>query len=95
VTIAVTTRLLVYATTCASLPILRWRKSAPQAAYLISFGIVLSAVSLILIVWLLTNVDYRKEGLPILISAGIGFVLYFINRLTNNGKNENKNASEI
>jgi hypothetical protein len=34
-------------------------------------------VSLLLIVWLLTRVDFRKEGLAILIAAAIGIVLYY------------------
>ncbi|HEX8737794.1 MAG TPA: amino acid permease [Pyrinomonadaceae bacterium] len=80
--IATITRLLVYATTCASLPVFRGRQNAPKAEFLAPLGIVVTVLSLILIVWLLTNVDYKKEGLAILISAAVGIVLYFVFRVS-------------
>lgn len=76
-TIATITRLLVYATTCASLPVFRQKTNAPEAKFLAPFGIVAAVLSLLLIGWLLTNVDFRREGLAILIAALIGLVLYF------------------
>jgi amino acid transporter len=79
-TIATITRLLVYATTCASLPVFRRRNDAPKAEFLAPMGIAVTVLSLILIVWLLTNVDFRKEGLAILITAAVGIVLYFVFR---------------
>ncbi len=78
-TIATITRLLVYATTCASLPVFRLRNNAPQAEFLVPFGVIAAVLSLILIIWLLANVDFRKEGLAILVVAFIGLVLYFAN----------------
>ncbi len=77
--IATITRLLVYATTCASLPVFRWRKNAPQAKFFIPFGIFASFFSLILIIWLLMNVDFRKEGLAILVVAFVSLIVYFTN----------------
>jgi amino acid transporter len=77
VAIATITRLLVYATTCASLPVFRRRNNTPEAAFVAPFGIAASVLSLLLIVWLLTNVDFRKEGLAILVIGAIGLVLYF------------------
>ncbi|HEY0430006.1 MAG TPA: amino acid permease [Pyrinomonadaceae bacterium] len=88
-TIATITRLLVYAATCASLPVFRHRKDAPKAEFLVPYGIVASVLSLILIVWLLTNVDFKKEGLVMLIVAAVGLIVYFACRLfgkTNFGK---------
>jgi amino acid transporter len=79
-TISTITRLLVYATTCASLPVFRSRTDAPKAEFLAPFGIAASVLSLVLTVWLLTNVDFKKEGLTILIVALIGLVLYFAYR---------------
>ena len=79
VAIATITRLIVYATTCAALPVLRNREDAPKAEFIAPFGIGLAVLSLILIVWLLTQVDYLKEGLPILMAVLIGLGLYFIN----------------
>lgn len=76
-TIAVITRLLVYAATCAALPIFRRREDAPKAEFIAPFGIVASILSLLLIVWLLTNVDYKKEGLTLIIVAAFGLVVYF------------------
>lgn len=79
-TIATITRLLVYATTCASLPIFRKRKDAPEAKFIAPFGILAAVLSLLLIVWLLTQVDYAKEGLTIIILAVIGLIIYFIHK---------------
>ena len=80
-TISVITRLIVYATTCVSLPVFRRRENAPKAEFIAPFGIAASVLSLILIIWLLTKVDFRKEGFVILIVAAIGLVIYFTNRL--------------
>ncbi|HEX9959689.1 MAG TPA: APC family permease, partial [Pyrinomonadaceae bacterium] len=91
-TIATITRLLVYATTCASLPVFRWRNDAPQARFLVPYGIAASILSLILIVWLLTNVNFKNEGLPIVIAAAVGVILYFVFRAF--GKTRVEKASE-
>jgi basic amino acid/polyamine antiporter, APA family len=93
VAIATITRLLVYATTCASLPVFRSRRGedTPEAEFLAPFGVVASVLSLILIVWLLTNVDFRKEGLAILIAAAVGLIVYFAYRLVS--KRDDKSAS--
>lgn len=76
-TISTITRLIVYATTCAALPVFRRRENAPKAELIVPFGIAASILSLILTVWLLTNVDFKKEGLAILILGLIGLVFYF------------------
>src|SRR5207237_10733376 len=86
VTIATITRLIVYATTCAALPVFRWRKNSPEAVFKAPYGIVAAVLSLILIVWLLSNVDYKKEGLAILIAVIVGLVLYYAYRFL--GKKE-------
>ncbi len=82
-TISTITRLIVYATTCAALPVFRWRTAAPKAEFLAPLGIAASILSLILTVWLLTNVDFRREGLAILVVGAIGLVLYFAYRIFN------------
>lgn len=92
VTIATVTRLLVYATTCAALPVFRRRTDVPKAEFFVPFGIIAAILSLALIVWLLIGVDFTKEGTPILIAVGIGLVLYFVQRFTR--KNLTANASE-
>ena len=74
--IATITRLLVYATTCLALPVFRKRGDAPEAKFLAPSGIAAAVLSLLLIVWLLTQVDFAKEGLPILIAAVVGLAVY-------------------
>ena len=77
VTIATVTRLLVYATTCLSLPVFRRRKDVPEAKFMTSLGIPAAVVSLLLIGWLLMDDRVRTEGLPILIAIVIGLMVYF------------------
>lgn len=79
-TIATITRLLVYAATCASLPVFRNRADSPPAKFTAPLGIVAAVLSLVLIGWLLTRVDYQKEGLVMLVMAVIGLVIYFAYR---------------
>jgi amino acid transporter len=86
VTIATITRLIVYATTCLALIIFRRRQNVPDAMFTAPFGVVAALLSLALIVWLLTNVDFGKEGLPILIAAIVGFVIYFLYRIFGKSK---------
>ena len=75
-TISTITRLLVYAATCGALPVFRMREDAPKAAFTAPYGIAAAVLSLLLIVWLLTNVDYAKEGLAVIIAAAIGLVVF-------------------
>jgi APA family basic amino acid/polyamine antiporter len=77
--IATITRLLIYATTCASLPVFRRRNDIPMAKFTAPAGIVAAVLSLVLIVWLMTNVDFTKEGLPIIIAAVVGLMIYYAN----------------
>jgi amino acid transporter len=77
VTIATTTRLLVYATTAIALPVFRQRNDIPNPQFYAPFGVLASVLSLALIVWLVVHVDFSKEGLPILVAGAIGLVLYF------------------
>jgi len=90
-TIATITRLLVYAATCASLPVFRFRKGSPPAEFLVPYGIIASILSLILTAWLLTTVDYKKEGLAILIVAAVGLAVYFAYKFL--GKTAEKSTS--
>lgn len=52
-TIATITRLIVYATTCLALPVLRNREDVPKAEFVAPFGVVAAILSLFLIAWLL------------------------------------------
>jgi basic amino acid/polyamine antiporter, APA family len=79
-TISTITRLLVYATTCAALPALRRREDVVKAEFVAPLGIVAAILSLVLTAWLLTNVDFKKEGLAVLISLIVGLILFFTYR---------------
>jgi basic amino acid/polyamine antiporter, APA family len=76
-TISTITRLFVYAATCLALPVFRRRKDLPEAKFRAPTGVLASVLSLILIVWLLTTVDYQKEGLAVIITGLVGLVIYF------------------
>lgn len=77
VAIATITRLLVYATTCLALPIFRRRSGMPQPApFSVPLGVFAAILSIGLIAWLLTNVDFAKEGIAILVAAVVGLVLF-------------------
>ena len=80
-TIATITRLLVYAVTCASLPVFRRRKNVPEAGFKAPVGIALSVLSMLLIAWLLSNVDFKKQGLAMLGAIGAGAVMFFVNKV--------------
>ena len=77
VTIATVTRLLVYATTCLALPVFRRRPDAPEARFRAPFGIAATVLSLVLILWLLTDERVLTESLPILAAIIVGLVLFF------------------
>ncbi len=89
VAIATVTRLLVYATTCLSLPVFRRRADAPEAKYLSPLGIPATVLSLVLIGWLLTDERVLNESLPILIAIVIGLVIFFAYKYLGNQKQEN------
>lgn len=81
VAIATIARLLFYVTTCLALPIFRRRTAAPKAQFTAPFGVVAATLSIALIVWLLTNVDFAKEGIAIVAAAVAGMVIFASYRL--------------
>jgi len=91
VTIATITRLLIYATTCLALPVFRQRTDIPKAKFHAPLGILAAVLALGLIAWLLANVDFKKEGLPIVIAAVIGIIIYYAYRFF--GKPDERAAS--
>jgi basic amino acid/polyamine antiporter, APA family len=91
-TISTIVRLLVYAVTCASLPVFRSRENTPEAAFRAPFGIAAAILSLLLTAWLLTNVDFRKEGVMVLVLGAAGLILYFAYRFF--GKNSADSRSD-
>ena len=81
VAIATITRLIVYVTTCLALPIFRRRNGMPAAPFAAPLGVVASLLSIGLIVWLLTNVDFSKEGFSSLVAVVIGLIIFGCYRL--------------
>ena len=80
--IATITRLMIYATTCISLIVFRRRANAPAATYRAPFGLTAAVLSVLLILWLLTNVDFTKEGLPIILVSVVGLIVYATGKLS-------------
>ncbi len=95
VTIATITRLLVYSTTCLALPVFRRRADIPQAQFSAPLGVAAAVLSLGLIAWLLSNVDFKKEGLPIIIAMALGLVIYFMYRIFRKSPPETPVVDEI
>lgn len=85
-TISTITRLLVYAIICIALPVFRRRPDAPEASFRAPFGVAASVLSLILIVWLLSNVDFAKEGVAVFLAAFVGLMMYFAYRFYRRGR---------
>jgi amino acid transporter len=81
VAIATITRLLIYATTCLALPVFRGRNDVPKASFTVPFGVACAVLSLGLILWLLTQVNFANEGIKILVTAAVGLVLFAATRM--------------
>ncbi len=81
VTISVIIRLIVYAATCAALPILRRRSSERSTTFRAPAGTVVSIISLVLCAWLLSNSGWR-EARDTAIAAAVGLILYFAYKLS-------------
>jgi basic amino acid/polyamine antiporter, APA family len=94
VAIATIARLLFYATTCLALPIFRRRNDLTKAPFSIPFGVAAAILSIGLIVWLLTNVDYAKEGLAVIVAAATGLIIFASVWLFKRSKNDADPGSE-
>jgi APA family basic amino acid/polyamine antiporter len=84
VAMATITRLLVYATTCIALVVFRYRKGAENSklseepTFKAPFGVFVSALSIALIFYLLSNIRF-EELRNLVIFAIVGLVIYFAN----------------
>jgi len=72
VKVSVVTRVIVYASTCVALPLLRRRS---RATFEVPGGIVISIVCVVLCIWLLVNSGWR-EMRDVLLAIVIGLVIY-------------------
>jgi len=75
VTISVIIRLIVYASMCAALPLLRRRSRERSTTFRVPGGTAVSILSLVLCAWLLSNSGWR-EARDTAIAATVGSILY-------------------
>jgi basic amino acid/polyamine antiporter, APA family len=75
VTISVIIRLIVYASMCAALPILRRRSRERSTTFRVPADTAVSILSLVLCAWLLSNSGWR-EARDTAIAAAVGSILY-------------------
>lgn len=74
-TISTIARLITYGSTCVALPLFRYRKDTPPAAFRLPFGTIVALLSLALIVWLLRHAT-EGEALATTWAAGAGLLIY-------------------
>jgi amino acid transporter len=79
-TISAIARLVTYAVTCAALPVLRRKSSAPRALFRLPGGSIIAIAALILSAWLLLN-STRYEAIVSIIAAAVGFAIFLVYRL--------------
>src|ERR1043166_310145 len=82
--VTVITRVIVYASTCVALPILRRRRARAEptsnemsASFELPAGRFISIVCVISCVWLLSHSGWR-EGRDVAIATVIGLIIYFV-----------------
>ncbi|HEY3243365.1 MAG TPA: amino acid permease [Phycisphaerae bacterium] len=80
-TISTITRLVAYALTCAAVPVLRRRRTAPAAAFLIPAGALVATLALTLCIWLLSNSAWSEARL-VLMAAALGLIILAVNRVS-------------
>src|SRR5439155_22943864 len=74
-TISTVARLIVYASTCAALPVLRRRVSAPVALFVVPGGVWIAVAALGACAWLLIHSPFG-ELKPLLVAVVVGLILY-------------------
>jgi len=80
-TLSLITRIVVYAVTCAALPVLRRRRDAPPATFQAKGGVTISIVAAAVCIGLLFSAGWR-EARDVAIAAAAGLVLYVGFRFT-------------
>lgn len=73
-------RLVGYAATCLALPVFRRDGTAPPARFTIPGGVTISVISLLAVVWLVSN-STGREARDAAIAAVLGLALYGISKL--------------
>ncbi|HEY6244665.1 MAG TPA: amino acid permease [Pyrinomonadaceae bacterium] len=86
VKITVITRVIVYASTCATLPILRRRKVFTESStFKVPAGIPVSILCVAICFWLLVTSDWR-EARDVSIAIVVGLVVYGLTRMMSNSR---------
>lgn len=80
-TISTVARLLIMATTCAALPVLRLTGRERPAQFVVAGGWFVSAAAVALCAWLLSNSPWR-EARDVAIAAAVGLVVFLAYRRT-------------
>lgn len=78
-TISTLARLMIYMTTCAALPVLRYKPGAPRALLLVPGGVTIAVAAILLAAWLLSSSSWR-EARDTAIAAALGFVAFALIR---------------
>ena len=79
-TISAIARLATYAATAIALPVLRKNSTAPKARFYLRGGIIIALLTLVLIVWLLSNSTLQEAKIAA-IAAAVGLLIHFSYRL--------------
>jgi APA family basic amino acid/polyamine antiporter len=75
-TISAIARLVTYGATCVALPTLRRKSEQPPAAFRLPGGTAVAILSLLLIVWLLANVEWYQAKVAAA-AAAVGLLIFF------------------
>ncbi len=79
-TISAIARLVTYAATCASLPVLDDEADVSPAAFRLPGGTAIAIISLGLIIWLLANVEWYQAKVASA-AAAVGLLIFFSYKL--------------
>jgi amino acid transporter len=86
VKITVITRVIVYASTCAALPILRRRKAFTESSsFKVPAGIPVSIICVAICFWLLMSSD-RREARDVSIAIVAGLIVFGLTRIVSNSR---------
>ncbi len=91
-TVSTIARLLAYAATCAALPKLRRKLTAPPAQFVLPGGTVISVTAVLLSLWLLFN-STLIEARDSAIAVAVGFLIYLLYRAYRHPRPSNPSAS--
>jgi amino acid transporter len=76
-TLSAITRLIVYAVSCAAVPVLRRRPEAPPATFTVRAGAVVAIAALVLCAWLISSSSW-SEARNVAVAALVGTGLWFV-----------------